>query len=178
MIAFLKKFFNEVLKITGSCNIVRAHRVYREGTDQTRLIIVASLNLETKKQILHAAWKMKEIIYKGTRIFFDHDFTFKVKQQRDLYRPMREQLKAKNIKSHILTPAKLKVFSEDGTLQTYGTPQAAAKALEERGVLSGVRDMQEAARQNTQYDDQVTDQLAELVGDQAYRRRRSTREYC
>lgn len=64
---------------------------------------------------------------------------------------MREQLK--NTKSHVLAPAKLKVFSEDGTSQTYGTPQAAAKALEERGLLNGVRDMQEATRQNTQYDE-------------------------
>lgn len=83
---------------------------------------------------------------------------------------MREQLKAKNIKSHILAPAKLKVFSEVGTLQTYGTPQAAAKAVEERSLLNGVWDMQEAAREK-QYEDQVTDQQQRW---KAYMRRQST----
>lgn len=56
---------------------------------------------------------------------------------------MRQQLQARNIKSHTLAPAKLKVFGEDGTSQRYGTPQAPAQALEERGLLDGVRAVQE-----------------------------------
>lgn len=87
MIDFLKKLFNEVLKIPGDFNIIRAHRIYREGKDETRLIIVAFLNFETKKQILHVAWGKKELTYNGAHIFFDHNFTFKVKQQWALYRP-------------------------------------------------------------------------------------------
>ncbi len=60
MIAFLKKLFNEVLKIPGDFDIIRAHRIYREGKDQIRPIIVAFLNFETKKQILHVAWGTKK----------------------------------------------------------------------------------------------------------------------
>ncbi len=57
-----------------------------------------------------------------------------------------------------MAPAKLKVFSEDGTWQTYGSPQIAARALEEWGLLAGVRDLPEAARQNTQRTDRDTHQ--------------------
>lgn len=77
----------------------------------------------------------EEVTYSGMQIFFDHDFTFKVRQQRALYRPIRDQLSDQNIKSHILAPAKLKVFSEGGTTQTYGNPKAAGKALVERGLV-------------------------------------------
>lgn len=89
-----------MLKIPEDFDIIRVHYISREGKDQIRLIIAAFLNFETKEQILHVAWATEELIYKGAHIFFDHNFTFKVKQQRALYRPMREQLKSKNIKSH------------------------------------------------------------------------------
>lgn len=135
MTTFLKQLFNEVLKIPGEFNILRAHRLFREEEDKTRPIIVAFLSFETKMDILRAAWGVKDLSYNGTRIYFNHDFTSKVNQQRALYKHIRVQLKAKNIKSHILAPAKLKVFREDGTSQTYGNPEAATKALEELGLV-------------------------------------------
>lgn len=145
MTAFLKKLFNEVLNIPGDFNIVRALRVYREGSDHARPIIATFLDFETKKNILHGAWRKKELIYKGKRIFIDHDFSPRVKQQRAQYRPIRDQLKARNIKSHILAPAKLKVFNEDGSSQIYGNAQSAAKELLERGLLSTAPELQEPA---------------------------------
>ena len=71
-----------------------------------------------KRRVLQAAWSKKEGNFKDTQIFFDHDFTFKVRQQSLLYKDVREQLKAQDIKTHILSPAKLKMFNKDGTTTT------------------------------------------------------------
>lgn len=60
MSTFLKKLFNDVLKIPGDFNITRAHREYREVKERARPVIVAFLNFETKKQILQAAWGKKK----------------------------------------------------------------------------------------------------------------------
>lgn len=135
MTAFLKKLFVETLDLQGDFEILRAHRIYREGKT-TRATIVAFLNFETKMRILHAAWAKKEVSFEGVRLFFGHDFTNKVNKQRAAYKPLRDQLKTKNIKSHILAPAKLKIIFEDGTAQTYQDPQAAAKDLQKRGLIS------------------------------------------
>lgn len=86
-----------------------------------------------KKRILQTAWA-KKVTLNGTRIFFDHNFTIKVKQQRSMYKPMREQLRKRNIKSYIITPVKLKIFNEDGSSKTYDNPETAAKALKELDI--------------------------------------------
>lgn len=133
MTAFLQKLIAETLNVAGELNIIRAHRIHGKPNSK-RPIIVAFLNFDTKKRVLKAAWDMKEVWYKGARIYFDHDFTFKTRQQRALYRPIRECLKAQDIKTHILAPAKLKVFNEDGTSATYSNPAEATRDLEQRGL--------------------------------------------
>lgn len=137
MVAFLKKFFQETLHLTQDIDVTRAHRLYNESKAHGRPIIAAFRDFDSKKKVIAAAWKRKEIIYNGVRIFFEHDFTPRVHQQRASYRLIRKQLKDKNIKSHVLVPAKLKVFYEDGTAQIFDSLQAATNGLEERGLIVG-----------------------------------------
>lgn len=137
MIAFLKHFFQEILHLTEDIDVIRAHRLYKDDNSSGRPIIAAFRDFDMKKKVISAAWKQKEIMFKGTRIFFEHDFTPRVYQQRASYRTIRKQLKEKNIKSHILVPAKLKVFYEDGTAQIFDNLQAAIKCLEGRGLIHG-----------------------------------------
>lgn len=115
MTAFLGQLMGEILGISEELGIVRAHRISKERQEFERPIIVSFFNSDTKARVLHAAWKKKEVLYKDKRIYFDHDFSSAVRKQRSLYKPIRQQLKAQNIKTHILAPAKLKVFNEDGT---------------------------------------------------------------
>lgn len=78
---------------------------------------------------------MKQVLLDGERILFDHDYTYKTRRQRALYKPIREYLKdQRSIKTHILAPAKLKVFNLDGTFTTYSNPIEAATDLEKRGL--------------------------------------------
>ncbi len=79
------------------------------------------------------AWSKKEICFKGARIYLDHDFTTKVKEQRASYRLVWEQLRKQQVKSHILAPAKLKVFNKDGMATIYSSAELARKDLERKG---------------------------------------------
>lgn len=118
---------------------MRAHRTATERRNLARPIIVAFLNYDAKQTVLQAAWSKKEIKLKEDRIFLDHDFTYQTKQQRSLYKPIREQLKAQDIKTHIMAPAKLKVFNSDGSITMFPNPTVAAKELEEKGLYKAGR---------------------------------------
>ena len=98
MTAFLKKLLREALGVSEELHIVRAHRTSKERQDSARPIIFALLDSDMKRRVLHAAWRKKEVTFMDARIFFDHDFTFKVRQQILLYKDVREQLKAQDIK--------------------------------------------------------------------------------
>lgn len=70
------------LGVPGELNITRAHRTYQERKDFVQPIIVAFLNNNTKMRVLQAAWAKKEVMLKDAWIYFDHDFTVKVRQQK------------------------------------------------------------------------------------------------
>ena len=135
MIEFLQKLIAETLEVPGVVNLIRAHRMGKEQTNFTRPIIAAFSDFDTKKKVLKAAWDKKQVLYENERILFDNDYTYKTRRQRALYKPIREYLKHQsNIKTHILAPAKLKVFNPDGTTTTYPNPTEAASDLEKRGL--------------------------------------------
>ncbi|KAL7402183.1 hypothetical protein ABVT39_010994 [Epinephelus coioides] len=117
--------------------VTRVNQLETRRQDSARPIIVALFDSDTKRRVLQAAWSKKEVNFKDTQIFYDHDFTFKVRQQRLLYKDVREQLKAQDIKTHILAPAKLKMFNKDGTTTTYPNPTTAIKELKEKGWMDG-----------------------------------------
>lgn len=131
---FLKQLIRDTFGVTQDVSILRVHRTVTEKKNSARPIIAAFLNYDFKKTVLQAAWSKKEIKLQEQRIFLDHDFTYQTRQQRSLYKPIREQLKALDIKTHIVAPAKLKVFNSDGTTTTFPNPTVAAKELEKRGL--------------------------------------------
>lgn len=135
--AFVKEFFSDNIGITEELNIVRAHRTSAEKEDFIRPIIVAFRDFETKRKVLETAWQKGEIKYKDLRIYLDNDYTYKVRQERLLYKPIRKQLKEKNIKSHIRPPAKLQVFNSDGSTITFTNAAQAARELKHRGLYDG-----------------------------------------
>lgn len=133
IVAFLTQLINKELGVDDELNIIRAHRTYQERVDYVRPIVITFLNNTTKMRVLQAAWAKKEVMFGGTRIYFDHDFSPKVRKQRALYKPIRTQLKNQGIKSYIVAPAKLKIFNADGSTSTFPTAETAIKALEEKG---------------------------------------------
>lgn len=137
MKAFLKQFVTENIGVTEELDLVRAHRTQTVSGDSARPIIVAFRDFEVKQKVLQTAWQKGEIIYKDQRIFLDNDYTYKVRQERALYKPIRLQLKERNVKSHILPPAKLKVFNSDGSTTTFSNAAQAAKELKRKGLYDG-----------------------------------------
>lgn len=116
--------------------ITRAHRIgtWKEGECARRPIIVSLANYDGKRDLLKAAWSKKDILFNGAHIYMDYDFTTRMKQQRAPYRKIREHLRQHKIKSHILAPARLKVFNADGTTTTYINAEVAKRELEQRGI--------------------------------------------
>lgn len=93
MIAFIQTLCRDVLLIEKEIPITRAHRIGQRKEGLLRPVIVNFANYNGKRDVLKSAWSKKEIIFNDTRIYVDHDFTTKVKQQWAEYRPLREQLK-------------------------------------------------------------------------------------
>lgn len=133
MVGFLTKLIKE-LGVHDELNILHAHRTYKERENFDRPIIIAFLENDMKMRVMQAAWTKKKVMFEDTRIYFEHDFTTKVRKQRAMYKPIRKQLKDQGIKSHIVAPAKLKIFHEDDSTTTFPNPGAATQALEEKGL--------------------------------------------
>lgn len=133
IVAFLTQLISKELRVHDELNIIRAHRTYQKREDYVRPIIITFFNNNIKMRVLQAAWTKKKVTFKDARTYFDHDFTPKVRKQRALYKPIKTQLKTQGIKSHIVAPAKLKIFKEDGSTTTFPTADAAIKALKEKG---------------------------------------------
>lgn len=115
-VGFLKTLIADKLGIPGEdITIVQAHRslANRPVTEGAtpRSIIVRFLQWDMKQKVLKSAWTKKTITHRGSRIFFDHDFSAKLQQEKSLYVPIRKQLKEKQVRSHVIYPSKLKVFS-------------------------------------------------------------------
>ncbi len=79
MMNFVAKLLKSELDVPGGLDlkIQRSHRALALRPPQTALprsIIVNFQEYTTKDLILSSAWKKKEVFYKGTRIYFDHDY--------------------------------------------------------------------------------------------------------
>lgn len=137
---FVKQLIAEKLNFPlDQLQIIAAHRSLSKKPETAgappRSIIVRFLQWNTQQQVLRAAWTQREIQLDGTRIYFDRDFSVKVQRQRAQYVPIRRQLREKKIKSHIIFPAKLKVFGE-GEPAIYNTPEEACVGLRELGLVT------------------------------------------
>lgn len=137
MNAFLETLFCDKLNIQEEIHIERLHHatgVSAGRKEKGRSIIVCFRSYKEKQRVLQAAWSKKDIKINDRRIYFDEDFTADVYRECTMYRSVRKQLQERNIKSHILFPAKLKLYLQDGKTKTFVTPREAADGLQEFGV--------------------------------------------
>lgn len=133
---FVESLLREKLNITEdiSLQIQRAHRVNASKSAQNknpRAIIVNFLQLQQKEDILNRAWKTK-IEINGKRVTFDHDYPAEVAAKRRDYAGLKRVLKDEGIRFQSPRTA-LKIHWQGG-VQTYNSPQDAAKAMKERGL--------------------------------------------
>lgn len=139
MVGFITRLINEKLGIPANdLLIVAAHRSLAKKPDDAappRSIVVRFLQWNTRQKVLQAAWAKKDVRYEETRIYFDRDYSAKVQQERTRYVTIRKRLQEKGVKSHILYPAKLKVFVDDDYTITFETPDEAIKQLVTKGIL-------------------------------------------
>ena len=142
--AFIQKLFKETLHMETVPQITRAHRIgtWKEGECTRRPIIVSLANYDGNRYLLKAAWSEKEILFNGARICMDYDFMTRVKQQQAPYRKIQEHLRQHKIESHILAPARLKVFNVDGTTTIYINAEVARRELEQRGIYTAEEGME------------------------------------
>ncbi|CAL1604957.1 unnamed protein product [Knipowitschia caucasica] len=137
MIEFVTKLIREKLGVTTELRIERAHRTpaaFQGQYPRPRSIVVRFQSYTTKQQVLKAAWTKKIVQMDETRIYFDEDFSPVVFKERGKYRDVRKMLRERNIRHHILFPAKLKIFCENGKAKVFDNPAAAAEGLREYGI--------------------------------------------
>uniref|UniRef100_A0A1A8EYN8 L1 transposable element RRM domain-containing protein n=1 Tax=Nothobranchius korthausae TaxID=1143690 RepID=A0A1A8EYN8_9TELE len=102
----------------------------REG-QTPRSIIIQFQQSKTKDMILYKAWEKKKMTFEGEGVYFDHDYTAKVLQQRKAYLPIKKKLKSMKIRFQ--TPyTKMRIFWEDG-MKIYNNAEEAARDLKTRG---------------------------------------------
>lgn len=113
------------------CHRALAPRPPRDAP--ARSLVLCFLEFRVKEQVLHTAWKKKEVSYEGKRIYFDHDYPPEILKKRKAYVGILKELKAKGIRFQTPHPAKLRVFFDSGT-QIYESAADAAKDLKKRGL--------------------------------------------
>lgn len=139
-VGFIKSVLVEKLEIPADMiHIVAAHRspIQKPAREDAtpRSFVVRFLQWNIRQKVLQAAWSKKEVKVGEDRIYFSQDFSSKIQKERSGYASIRRQLKEKNVKSHIIYPARLRVFGDGGSV-TYNTLEDAEAHLQEQGILS------------------------------------------
>lgn len=135
-------FLKELLDLPTDCSlqIERAHRsLQQRPTEEAspRSLIVRFVNHQQKQQVLSKAWSMKNVQFKGKRIYMDHDYSPALQKKRREYADIKKQLKEKNIRFQTPFPAKLKVHLKEG-VKTYNSAWEAAEDLLPFGIKVNV----------------------------------------
>lgn len=148
---FIQLLISEKLEIPEEqLIIVAAHRSFQKKPKQDGQapcsIVVKFLTWETRQKVLHAAWTKKQITYDDRRIYFDQDYTSKLQPERSQYTPIRKELRNKGVRSHLIHPARLKVFGAGG-VQVFNSARYAAAALRTQGTISGALQLPEPCTQ-------------------------------
>ena len=133
---FIEKLIHGKLKFgeDPDLQIQRAHRALAPkpaSNKNPRAIIVNFLQYQMKDDILRKAWQTK-IAIGEKMVTFDHDYPAEVAAKRRGYAGLKRALKGKGIKFQ--SPLTSLRVHWQGGVQTYGSPQEAARAMEERGM--------------------------------------------
>lgn len=97
-----------------------------------RSVVICFQEFRVKEQVMHTAWRKKDVRCAGKRIYFDQDYPPEILKKRKAYAGILRVLKAKGIRFRTPHPAKLKVFFDSGT-QNYESAAEAAEDLKKRG---------------------------------------------
>ncbi|KAI4899227.1 hypothetical protein NFI96_030702 [Prochilodus magdalenae] len=100
-IDFVKEWLSTELSIPTDLQIQRAHRALtaKPKPDKApRSVIVNFLQYSTKELVLSKAWEKKNIKIGDSRIYFDHDYSAGVLQQRKDYAYVKAALKKQGIR--------------------------------------------------------------------------------
>lgn len=162
---FVEEIIRSKLDIETDCQIQRAHRALapKPKTDQPpRAIVVNFLQYNTKEKVLRRAWEKKIITLGEQRIFFDHDYTSVVVQQRKSYVKAKKILKEAGIRFQ--TPfTKMRVHWDNGVI-TYNEAGEVEKDLRDRGYK--VADSEDAAGPITLLTTRGTEKFSMAAGRQ------------
>lgn len=124
-----------LLSTETEIGIQRCHRALAPKPPRDappRSLVLCFQEFRVKEQVLHTAWKKKEIRFEGKRIYFDSDYPPEILKRRKEYVGILKELKSKGIRFQTPYPAKLRVFFENGT-QTYENAAEAVKDLKKKG---------------------------------------------
>lgn len=148
MVTFLTTWLPEVLKLPEalSYGIERAHRSLRAASstikskNHPRSIIVKFFSSQDKELILKTAWSTSPVKYKDNIIRFDNDYSAGVITARKECLPLIKELKKRQLKVHLLFPARIKIFFTEGP-KTFDTLQATVSYLSANKTLDNVEEM-------------------------------------
>lgn len=137
MMDFVDKLLKSELATPGELDlkIQRCHRALGPRPPweaPPHSIVINYQEYKTKDLILSLAWKKKEVYFKDTRVYFDHDYQTEIVKKRREYAGIRRVLKEKGVRFQTPPPAKLKVFL-DGGPRIYNDAREAADDLQKRG---------------------------------------------
>lgn len=134
IIHFMDKWLREEFSIQTDLQIQRAHRALApqpKPGQPPRSIILNFQQFSVKEMILKKAWEKKTIELGGNRIYFDHDYTANMLQQRKAYVNVKKTLKKEGVRFQ--TPLnKMRIHWASGA-KSYNSAEEATSDLRRRG---------------------------------------------
>ncbi|KAJ7338861.1 hypothetical protein JRQ81_012763 [Phrynocephalus forsythii] len=120
-------FSEQGIELEGE--LERAHRLQSKRTGgEPRPVIVKFAREKTQQQVFLALKKMKELNFKGKKIFVRRDFCPETLKQKSFMKPYAQKLHQNKIKFSWIYPTSIAIFKEGKRLLARN-PQEAAKLL-------------------------------------------------
>ncbi|KAJ7304463.1 hypothetical protein JRQ81_012025 [Phrynocephalus forsythii] len=120
-------WWREGIELEGE--LERAHRLQSKRTGgEPHPVIVKFAREKTQQQVFLALKKMKELNFKGKKIFVRRDFCPETLKQKSLMKPYAQKLHQNKIKFSWIYPTSIAIFKEGKRLLARN-PQEAAKLL-------------------------------------------------
>lgn len=132
--AFMDKWLKDELSIESDLQIQRAHRALapKPKTGQPpRSIILNFQQFNVKEKVLKEAWGKKTVKLGESRIYFDHDYSVRMLQERKAYVNVKKVLKGEGIRFQ--TPLnRMRIHWASG-MKTYSSAEEAVGDMRRRG---------------------------------------------
>lgn len=124
------------LPLDMELKVKRAHRALVPKPTNSQVkphsIIAKLASFRVKEEVICKAWQKKEVFYKNTRFYVDHDYPPTVLKRHVEYAEAKKILMERKIKLQTPYPARLRVFYSDGT-RLYQNAAEATEDMASRG---------------------------------------------